>query len=132
VNEFVLNGLVKRRAQLAVDIDNTPEALRKMVPDRESLDATIFSSTRIFRPKPSSPRRCARRRIGVIAGKCRGSFRAYSARPLDRSPHATSPYLSSGHWTRETRGFSQGCSGPIGRKYPIDAPGLPKVDGINA
>jgi hypothetical protein len=41
VNEFVLNGLVKRRAQLAGDIENTHDALRKMVRDLESLDATI-------------------------------------------------------------------------------------------
>jgi hypothetical protein len=41
MNEFVLNGLVKRRAQLAGDIENTHEALRKMVLDLESLDATI-------------------------------------------------------------------------------------------
>jgi hypothetical protein len=121
-----------RRARLAGDIDNTQEALGKMVPGIESPDATIFSLTRIFRPKPSSPRRCARRRIGVIAGKCRGSFRVYSAKPLDRPPHATSPHLSSGHWIREASGFSQGRSGLIGRKYPINAPGLPKADGINA
>lgn len=42
VNEFVLNGLVKRRAQLAGDIENTHEALRKMVLDLESLDATTL------------------------------------------------------------------------------------------
>jgi hypothetical protein len=41
MNEFVLNGLVKRRAQLAGDIENAHEALRKMVLDLESLDATI-------------------------------------------------------------------------------------------
>src|SRR5260370_12230702 len=41
MNEFVLNGLVKRRAQLAGDIENTHDALRKMVRDLESLDATI-------------------------------------------------------------------------------------------
>jgi hypothetical protein len=40
VNEFVLNGLVKRRAELAGDIERTHEALRKMVLDLESLDAT--------------------------------------------------------------------------------------------
>jgi hypothetical protein len=39
MNEFVLNGLVKRRAQLAGDIENTHEALRKMVLDLESLGA---------------------------------------------------------------------------------------------
>ena len=31
MNAFVLSGLVKRRAQLAGDIENTHEALRKMV-----------------------------------------------------------------------------------------------------
>ena len=41
MNAFVLSGLVKRRAQLAGDIENTHEALRKMVLDLESLDATI-------------------------------------------------------------------------------------------
>src|SRR6266478_3698210 len=37
----VLSGLVTRRAQLAGDIENTHEALRKMVLDLENLDATI-------------------------------------------------------------------------------------------
>jgi hypothetical protein len=37
---FVLRGLVKRRAQLAGEIENTHEAVRKMVLDLESLDAT--------------------------------------------------------------------------------------------
>ena len=46
MNEFVLNGLVKRRAELAGDIERTHEALRKMVLDLESLDATSSSSTR--------------------------------------------------------------------------------------
>ena len=41
MNEFVLTGSVKRRAQLAGDIKNSHEALRKMVPDLESLHATI-------------------------------------------------------------------------------------------
>jgi len=38
MNEFVLNGLVRRRAQLAGDIENTHDALWKMVLDRESLE----------------------------------------------------------------------------------------------
>jgi hypothetical protein len=37
MNAFVLSGLVKRRPQLAGDIENTHEALRKMVLDLESL-----------------------------------------------------------------------------------------------
>lgn len=42
MNTFVLGGLVERRAKLAGDIENTHEALRKMVLDLESLDATIL------------------------------------------------------------------------------------------
>jgi hypothetical protein len=45
MNEFVLNGLVKHRAQLAGDIENTYEALRKMILDIESLDATRWWDT---------------------------------------------------------------------------------------
>jgi hypothetical protein len=37
MSEHVLSGLVKRRAQLAGDIELTHEALRKMVLDLESL-----------------------------------------------------------------------------------------------
>jgi hypothetical protein len=40
MNTIVLSGLVKRRAQLAGDIENAHEAPRKMVLDLESLDAT--------------------------------------------------------------------------------------------
>ncbi len=41
MNEFVLNGLVKRRSELAGDIERMHETLRKMVLDLEALDATI-------------------------------------------------------------------------------------------
>lgn len=49
MNEFVLNGLVKRRAQLAGDIENAHETLRKMVLDLESLDATILQFDPTYR-----------------------------------------------------------------------------------
>lgn len=42
MSELVIAGLVKRRARLAGDIENTHEALRKLVADLESLDATIL------------------------------------------------------------------------------------------
>jgi hypothetical protein len=42
VNAFVVSGLVKRRAELAGEIERTHEALRKMVLDLENLDATIL------------------------------------------------------------------------------------------
>jgi hypothetical protein len=60
MNEFVLSGPVKRRAQLAGDIENTHEALRKMVLDLESLDATIVqfdphSKVEAIKPKAFPP-----------------------------------------------------------------------------
>ena len=42
MNAFVVSGLVKRRAQLAGDIEKAHEALRQMVLDLENLDATIL------------------------------------------------------------------------------------------
>lgn len=56
MNEFVLNGLVKRRAQLAGDIENTHEALRKMVLDLESLDATIVQFDPDFQVETIKPK----------------------------------------------------------------------------
>jgi hypothetical protein len=42
VTDYVLTGLVKRRAELTGAIERTHEALRKMLADLESLDATIL------------------------------------------------------------------------------------------
>ena len=56
MNEFVLSGLVKRRAQLAGDIENTHEALRKMVLDLESLDATIVQFDPDFQVETIKPK----------------------------------------------------------------------------
>ena len=44
MNAFVVSGLIKRRAQLAGDIEKAHEALRGMVLDLENLDATGLSS----------------------------------------------------------------------------------------
>ena len=56
MHEFVLSGLVKRRAQLAGDIDNTHETLRKMVLDLESLDATIVQFDPDFQVETIKPK----------------------------------------------------------------------------
>jgi hypothetical protein len=40
--DYVLNGLVKKRAELSGDIERTHELLRKMIIDLENLDATIL------------------------------------------------------------------------------------------
>ena len=41
MTDYVLTGLVKRRAEIAGNIEKTYEHLRKMVADLEALDATI-------------------------------------------------------------------------------------------
>jgi hypothetical protein len=43
MNAFVASGLIKRRVELAGDIEKANEALRCMVQDLENLDATIPS-----------------------------------------------------------------------------------------
>ncbi|MET4118883.1 hypothetical protein ABIB85_005512 [Bradyrhizobium sp. JR1.5] len=54
--EIVLSGLMKRRAELAGDIERTHEALRKMVLDLESLDATIVQFDSDFQVETIKPK----------------------------------------------------------------------------
>lgn len=56
MNAFVLSGLVKRRAELAGDIERTHEALRKMVLDLENIDATIVQFDPDFRVETIQPK----------------------------------------------------------------------------
>jgi hypothetical protein len=56
MNEFVLNGLVKRRAELAGDIETAHEALRKMVLDLEALDAAIIQFDPDFQIETIKPK----------------------------------------------------------------------------
>jgi hypothetical protein len=56
MNAFVLSGLVKRRAELAGDIERTHDALRKMVLDLENLDATILQFDPDFRVEMIQPK----------------------------------------------------------------------------
>jgi hypothetical protein len=56
MNEFVLNGLVKRRAELTGDIEKTHEALRKMVLDLENIDATIVQFDPDFKVETIQPK----------------------------------------------------------------------------
>lgn len=58
--DYVLTGLVKRRAKLAGEIENTHELLRKLVNDLENLDATILQfdpdyQVEAIRPKAFRP-----------------------------------------------------------------------------
>lgn len=60
MNSFVIPGLVKRRAELAGQIEATHDALRKMVADLEVLDATIVQfdpdfQVEAIRPKAFRP-----------------------------------------------------------------------------
>ena len=56
MNEFVLSGLVKRRAQLAGDIEKAHEALRRMVLNLENLDATILQFEPDFKVEAIKPK----------------------------------------------------------------------------
>jgi hypothetical protein len=56
MNAFVVSGLIKRRAQLAGDIEKAHEALRRMALDLENLDATILQFEPNFRLEAIKPK----------------------------------------------------------------------------
>jgi hypothetical protein len=56
MNAFVLSGLVKRRAELAGDIEKAHESLRLMVQDLENLDATILQFDPCFKVETIRPK----------------------------------------------------------------------------
>src|SRR6266542_4298639 len=56
MNTFVVSGLIKRRAELAGDIEQAHEALRKMVLDLENLDATIVQFEPDFQVETIKPK----------------------------------------------------------------------------
>jgi hypothetical protein len=56
MNAFVVSGLIKRRAELAGDIEKAHEALRRMVLDLENLDATILQFEPDFRVEAIKPK----------------------------------------------------------------------------
>ncbi len=56
MNELVINGLVRRRAALAGEIEAAHETLRKMVQDLENLDATIVQFDPDFRVEAIKPK----------------------------------------------------------------------------
>ena len=60
---FVASGLIKRRVELAGDIEKANEALRCMVQDLENLDATILQFEHDFRVEAIKPKASGRRRI---------------------------------------------------------------------
>ena len=56
MNPFVVSGLVKRRAELAGDIEKAHESLRQMVLDLENLDATILQFEPDFKVETIRPK----------------------------------------------------------------------------
>ncbi len=56
MTDYVLTGLVKRRAELTGDIQRTHDALRKMVTDLENLDATIRQFAPDFQVESIKPK----------------------------------------------------------------------------
>lgn len=55
MNAFVVSGLIKRRAELAGDIEKAHDCLRKMVLDLENLDATVLQFEPDFRCETIKP-----------------------------------------------------------------------------
>ena len=70
MTDYVLTGLVKRRAELAGEIEATHERLRKMIEELDKLDSVILQfdpnyqvdaiKPRAFRPPPDWARRMKR------------------------------------------------------------------------
>jgi hypothetical protein len=56
MNAFVVSSLIKRRAELAGDIEKCHESLRKMVADPENLDQTILQFEPDFRVENIRPK----------------------------------------------------------------------------
>ena len=56
MTDYVLTGLVKRRAKLTGEIEHTHERLRQMVADLESLDATIMQFDPAHRVEAITPK----------------------------------------------------------------------------
>lgn len=56
MTDYVLTGLVKRRAELTGEIERTHDALRKMVADLEALDATILQFSPDFQLETIKPK----------------------------------------------------------------------------
>jgi len=56
MDEYVINGLIRRRATLSGEIESTHETLRKMVLDLENLDATIIQFDPDFKVEMIKPK----------------------------------------------------------------------------
>ena len=80
MTDYVVTGLVKRRAQMALEIEETHERLRKLVRDLESLDSTLvqFDPTiqveaikpRAFRPPADWSKRGEMSRLILSVLRC--------------------------------------------------------------
>jgi hypothetical protein len=112
MNTFVVSGLIKRRAELAGDIEQAHEALRKMVLDLENLDATIVQFEPDFRVETIKPkafrraRACARYGVLVVGEEMKGlvncNFLPGSARRLELGTVSAEP-LSRAYWSQKLR-----------------------------
>jgi hypothetical protein len=56
MNAFVVSGLIKRRAELAGDIEKAHESIRRMIADLENLDATILQFEPGFKIETIKPK----------------------------------------------------------------------------
>ena len=69
MTDYVLTGLVKRRAEIAGQIEATHDGLHKLVNDLESLDATIRQFAPVFLVEAIRPKAFRPPRIGRTAGR---------------------------------------------------------------
>jgi hypothetical protein len=94
MNAFVASGLIKRRVELAGDIEKANEALRCMVQDLENLDATILQFEPDFRVEAQhanlKPSTFGAKRDRKVAASC-GSSKQYRT----NAAYSSSTYISN-------------------------------------
>jgi hypothetical protein len=98
MNAFVVSRLVKRRADLAGEIERTHEALRKMLLDLENLDATILQFEPNFKVETIKPKAFRPPKDWSNRGQM-------SRIILSILRQASEPLTSREPWTRTTSGY---------------------------
>lgn len=113
MSEIVLGGLVKRRAELAGDIERMHETLRKLVLDLKALDATIVQFDPDFQVETIKPKAFRPPKDWSNRGQMSPIVLTSSAKPQSRLPVAISrwSFLWSGPWTSTISGYCGSCQG---------------------
>ena len=72
MTDYVLTGLVKRRAEIAGEIEAIHKRLSKVLVDLEHIDAAIVQFDPAILRRASGPRLSGRRRTGASTARCAG------------------------------------------------------------